>query len=295
MEVVVLLAGALVAGGLAVAVTGLVSAPPSPPGPPRRRSRLRRWSAVSPRGRVLLLVGVTIGAVVAVLTGWVLAVVVVPAALVGFPALVSAPPARREIARLEALEEWTRSLSGVLTTGVGLEQAVIATNRSTPEPIRPEVARLVARLRARWSTEDALRAWAEDIDDATGDVVAAALILGARRRGVGLAAVLEGLAASVSDDVRSRRAVEADRARPRSTARWVTLISAGALAVLALSGAYVAPYGSAVGQVILAVLLTGYAATLLWMRRMAATPPSPRFLGSHARAAVAGLAAGVGS
>jgi len=41
-----------------------------------------------------------------------------------------------------------------------LEQALIATLRSAPEPIRPEVARLVARLRARWSTEAALRALA---------------------------------------------------------------------------------------------------------------------------------------
>ena len=55
------------------------------------------------------------------------------------------------IARLEAMEEWTRSLAGVLTVGVGLEEALVATLRSTPGSIRPEVAQLVARLRARWS------------------------------------------------------------------------------------------------------------------------------------------------
>ena len=147
------------------------------------------------------------------------------------------------------MEEWTRSLSGVLTVGVGLEQALVATLRSTPAPIAPEVTRLVARLRARWVTEDALRAFADELDDATGDLIAANLILGARRRGAGLASVLEGLAESVAADVRARRQVEADRAKPRATARWVTLISAGVLVILAVSGTYVEPYQSPLGQV----------------------------------------------
>jgi len=104
------------------------------------------------------------------------------------------------------------------------------------------------------------------------------LILGARRRGAGLATVLEGLAESVSADVRARRQVEADRAKPRSTARWVTLISASVLVLLAVSGAYVEPYRSPLGQVILVGLLTAYVATLVWMRQMAIGRPLPRFL-----------------
>ena len=147
---------------------------------------------------------------------------IAPIAVIGLPILLVAPPAATQIARLEAMEEWTRSLSGVLTVGIGLEQALVATLRSTPAPIAAEVQRLVARLRARWDTEKALRAFADELDDATGDLIAANLILGARRRGAGLASVLEGLAESVAADVRARRQVEADRAKPRATARWVT-------------------------------------------------------------------------
>ena len=191
----------------------------------------------------------------AVLTGWMVAVLVVPAAAAGLPVLLSAPPAASKIDRLEAMEEWTRSLSGVLTAGVGLEQALIATLRSTPDPIRPEVTRLASRLRARWATEDALRAFADDLDDATGDVVAANLILGARRRGAGLASVLDALAESVAADVRARREIEADRAKPRATARWVTIITVSVLVFLALTGDYVAPFGTPLGQVLLALLL----------------------------------------
>ena len=75
----------------------------------------------------------------ALLTGWLVAVLLVPAAVAGLPVLLSAPPAASKIDRLEAMEEWTRSLSGVLTVGIGLEEALVATLRSAPDPIRPEV------------------------------------------------------------------------------------------------------------------------------------------------------------
>ena len=170
---------------------------------------------------------------------------------------------RRPPPRSRGSRRWRNGLArspGVLTVGIGLEQALVATLRSTPAPISRRGQRLVARLRARWDTETALRAFADELDDATGDLIAANLILGARRRGAGLASVLEGLAESVAADVRARRQVEADRAKPRSTARWVTLISASVLVVLALSGTYVEPYRSPIGQVILVVLLSAYVA-----------------------------------
>jgi Flp pilus assembly protein TadB len=235
---------------------------------------------------MLLLAGLGFGVLGWVVTGWVLALVIAPVAVIGLPMLLAAPPAATQINRLEAMEEWTRSLSGVLTVGIGLEQALVATLRSTPAPIRAEVERLVSRLRARWDTEAALRAFADELDDATGDLIAANLILAARRRGAGLASVLEGLAESAAADVRARRQVEADRAKPRSTARWVTLISASVLVVLALSGSYVEPYSSPIGQVILVVLLSAYVATLIWMRRMATGKPLPRFLDTRSAAAV---------
>ncbi len=181
-------AGALVVAGLLGLVAGLRPTPPRAPKPRTAPPLTARLAHVSRRTRVLLLAGLAAGVVVAAWTGWLLALVLVPAAdgRASGPAVAAAGQPRR-IDRLEAMEEWTRSLSGVLTAGVGLEQALLATLRSTPEPIRPEVTRLAARLRARWSTEDALRAFADDLDDATGDLIAANLILGAARRGAGLA------------------------------------------------------------------------------------------------------------
>lgn len=276
IAVVPTLAGALIVAGILGLVVGLKRVEVSTARPPG--TRFARLRAMSRRTRMLLLGGIAAGVVAFLVTGWALALVAVPIAAVGLPILLASPPAAARILRLEAMEEWTRALSGVLTAGLGLEQALVATLRSTPEAIEPEVTRLVARLRARWVTEDAIRAFADELDDATGDLVAANLILGARRRGTGLAAVLEGLAESVAADVRARRQVEADREKPRSTARWVTLISAGVLVILAVSGTYVEPYRSPIGQVILVVLLSAYLATLVWMRQMAIGRPLPRFL-----------------
>ncbi|WP_082573656.1 MULTISPECIES: type II secretion system F family protein [unclassified Nocardioides] len=273
------LAGGLVVAGVLLTVVGL--RPSTFPARQKSRTRSRHF-ALSARTRVLLLAGIGFGLLGWVITGWVLALLIAPVAVLGLPALLSAPPAATQIARLEAMEEWTRSLSGVLTIGIGLEQALVATLRSTPAPINSEVTRLVARLRARWDTQKALRAFANELDDSIGDLIAATLIRGASRRGAGLASVLEALATSVAAHVNARRQVEADRAKPRSTARWVTLISASVLIVLALSGTYVEPYRSPVGQLILVALLSAYVATLIWMRQMANGKPLPRFLNDSA-------------
>ena len=231
------------------------------------------------QARLVLAVGG--GLLAFAVTGLALMLLAIPVAVLGLPRLFGTPASAADVDRLEALEEWTRNLAGVLAVGVSLEQAIAATLRSTPEPIRPPVQTLVARLATRWPTDAALRAFADDLHDATGDLVAASLILSAQRRGAGLVAVLDGLAASVAEDVRARRQIEADRAKPRATARAVTLITLAVLTLLALNRTYIHPYTTPTGQALLAVLLSGYVATLLAMRRMTSSTPTPRFLTAH--------------
>ena len=281
--------GALIVIGLIGMVYALIPAPPKPPRPVRTVTPLGRaggwFTRLNPRTRMLVIGGAVAGLLVALLTGWVIAIVLVPAAIVGIPLLLTPPPAAASVEKLEALEEWTRSLSGKLTAGQSLRSALIKSLQSVPAPIEREVGLMVSRL---WNntatTEDVLRAFAEDLNDSTGDVVASQLILAASGRGqAGLAKALDALAETVAADVRARRQIAADQAKPRTTARTVTVITLGVLGMLALTGDYIKPYGSPLGQVILALLLSAYVATLLWMRRMAVAEPLPRFLDLHAR------------
>ena len=282
--------GALVVAGLIGMVYALRPAPPKPPRPARTGTGFGRLGGrinqISPRTRTLIVAGAVAGLLVALVTGWVIAIVRVPAAIIGIPLLLSPPPAAASIEKLEALEEWTRSLAGKLTAGQSLRSALIKSLRSVPAPIDDEVALMVSRLwNGTGTTEDVLRAFAEDLNDSTGDVVASQLILAASGRGqAGLAKALDALAETVASDVRARRQIEADQAKPRTTARTVTAITLGVLGLLAFTGDYIEPYGSPLGQVILAVLLSrlrGHAADDAADGDRQAAPAVPGPPGAH--------------
>lgn len=280
-------AGALVVGGVLLGVWAAVPRPVGPPSPRRTRPAPRWWRAVRPVQRVLAVAALAVGVIVALTTGWWVAILVLPAAVLGLPAVLMVSDDGRTIARVDAIAEWARSLAGVLTAGQALEGALEASLRSTPEAIRPEVSRLVTRLRSRWSTEQALRAFADDLDDATGDLVVGSLILASARRGDGVAKVLTGLSESVAEDVRVRREIVRKQAEPRGTARTVTIISMVALGVFSLTGSFLAPYGTPTGQLLLAFFLAAYVAALVALKRMSRPPRSPRFLAETSEGGVA--------
>jgi tight adherence protein B len=285
--VVAAIIGASLVGGVLLAVIGFVPVVDAGRPTPRYRSLPRPIASLlgsglpaKARRRRRLWLGLAVGAglLIWLVSGWALAVVVLPLLVLGVPALLTTPPSATDVERLTAIEQWTRGMSGVLTVGSGIEHGITASLGSTPEPIAPVVGTLVARLNARWPTDDALRAFADDLDDATGDLVAATLILGAQRRGPGLAAVLDDLAATVAEEVRIRRGIEADRAKPRTTARWVTVLTLGILGVLALDQDYIAPYRTPIGQLALLLFLSLYAGCLSWLRGMTRGAATPRFL-----------------
>ena len=268
------ISGVLITSGLLLAVVG-GRRTDSPPRERTKRARGTRAELVrSRRARVLAAGGV--GLAVWAVTGWPVAGAVVTVMILGLPVLLgTGKAAARSIDRIEAVEEWTRRVADVLVAGTGLEQALVASLATCPDPIRPEVTALCARLSARWTPEQALRAFADDVDDAAADLVAAALVLAARRRGPGLARVLTSVADSVAEEVVVRRKVEAERAKPRATARAVTLITLGMVGVGALNGEYLAPYATGLGQLVLAAIAGGFVGCLAWMRALTL---SARFL-----------------
>lgn len=272
--------------GGAVFVAGIiglvVGTPQKLPGTPIKHPQgpfTRRIAQMPRRTRIRALVALLVGVVVAVLTGFVLAVIVLPAAAIGLPFLLSPALGGSTPERLQALEEWTRGLSGRLTIGMGLDSALKRSLSTAPEAIRPEVTRLVNRLWSDWTVDRALRVFADEIDDEVGDFIALNLVLAATNSGgAGLADTLDGIAESVAATVRARRQVAADQQKPRTTASVVTIISIAVLAYMFLAGSYIQPYTTALGQVILLVLGSAYVGILLWMRSMSKPPKSMRLM-----------------
>lgn len=267
-----LTAGALVGLGLAMLVLKVHRR--TAPAPGRRtampsQARLRR-----------LLAGLAVGLVVLVVTRWVV-LAVVGGLLVAFwdRILGGAKEERRAIVRAEGLAAWIESLRDTVAGAVGMEQAIPATAANAAASIRPALNLLVDRLRVREPLPDALALFADDLDDASADLVVAALILNARLRGPGLRDVLSALAESARDELDVRRRVEGSR---RSTRRSVQIV-VGVITVVAaglvlLNRSYVAPYRTTVGQMVLAVVIALFALSILWLRRLSGVPEAKRFL-----------------
>ena len=241
-----------------------------------RRSPIK----ISRRNKILLVAGVLVGGLTWMVSGWFIALPLGPVIFVGLPVLLGKPAAEGEIARLNAMEEWVRNLSGVLAVGTGIEQAIIATHKAMPEALTTEISRLIQRLRTNTPIIDALRGFADDLDDATGDLIVGSLIQSAAIRGSGLTAVLDRLSRSVAEDVRNRRAVEAARKGSRTTARWVTIITIGFTVGLFLFTDYMTFYKTPAGQLIFLVQIAGFIACLLWMKKLIQPPKLSRFLGT---------------
>ncbi len=118
----------------------------------------------------------------------------------------------------------------------------------------------------------------------------AALLLRSGDSGPGLARALADLADSVREEVRQRRAIEADRAKHRTTIRWMVGIIVLVIFVGSFNSGYTAPYSTFLGQTVLGVLAAAFVAVIAWMRALASHPPLPRILEPDRRSRAGRLA-----
>lgn len=272
-------AGLCTAGSVLVlvgAVRGVGFGEQDDPPPSRFQTMLR--SPAWPGRRNRLLGAIAGAAAVLLLSGWPVAALAVGAAVYALPPMLSGRAPQRRIARLEALAQWSRRLAEMIGASRGLEQALADSARVAPAAIREPVALLAGRLNNHANTEQALRAFADQLDDPIADLIACALLLATRRRGPGTREALGLLADAVEHEVIVRRDVEAERAGLRTTL-IVIVASVGALSVLFASSQTLAgPYDTPLGQTVLAVVAGIYAAGLWWMRRLAVLSTGSRFL-----------------
>ena len=288
MEMLAIIAGMLITGGLLGIVHGMRQQ--TRVAGMRRQSPGQLWARITrrPVGRagrrrdLILLASMIMGSVVAMLTGWLILIVVVPALALGLPYLLILPK-QRDIVHLEALDRWVRSLAATLATGKSITDAIRISRRTAPTLIADEINMLVARLNNRWETRDALMRFADAIDSPDADGVVAALILASSRGANGASVTLQALADSIQAQLKGRRAVEVERSKPYVVVRHVTIISLSTLVlVFVASPTFFAPYRTPLGQALLSVLLISYVGSLLLMRRKAQQPARHRILiGQH--------------
>lgn len=250
---------------------------------PQEPSRIVVESTLVPRLKTLgtrLPFAVGAGLVVLVLTRW--PVMAVATGLLVFfgPALFGgAASEKRSIARLEGLAAWTESLRDTIAGAVGLEQAIPATAYAASPAIAPQLIALSDRLRVRTPLPAALQRFADDLDDASSDLIVAALMLNARLRGPGLRDVLTSLATSARDELEMRRRIVSSRASTRRSVQIVVGISVFFVLGLSLFNKdYVEPYSSAIGQLVLVVVVGLFAAGFMWMRSLSVFELPSRFL-----------------
>ncbi|MCA1983993.1 type II secretion system F family protein [Nocardioides nematodiphilus] len=271
----IIVAGAIIGGGLALLGYALI--PHEPSGVVKRPTRL--LEQIRTQGRLLPL-GILAGLGVLVVTRWVVTAIAVGLLVTFWSRLFGGTRREKDgVAKIEGLAAWTESLRDTVAGAVGLEQAIPATAYAAAPAIQSSLMTMADRLRVRVPLPDALERFAEDMDDASADLIIAALILNSKLRGPGLRDVLSSLARSARAELEMRQRINAGR---RSTQRSVQIIITVTLAfVLGLAvfnPTYLAPYRTAVGQLVMVLIIALFGAGIMWLRRLSRFEQPERFL-----------------
>ena len=277
MTLLIALLGVLVGLGLVLLLVALRGTPPRPP-------RVRHEGDVARSIKVehllvRLAIAVVVAVVVGVVTQWPVAALLLGCAGFLAPSLVGSRAAHlAKIDRVEAIAAWAEMLRDTMAGAGGLEQSIIACSGVAPLAIRKEVLGLAAGLE-REKLAPALRRFANELDDPTGDLVVAALILAADKSPKRLGNLLGMLAQSARAEVNMRLRVEASRARTRTSVKVVT-ISAVVFAVglVILNRPYLEPYDSLVGQLVMALVGICFGGAFYWLAKASQFEPEERFL-----------------
>ena len=266
------LLGSALAAGLLLIVVGVRGVPVGDA--PRRRLtpdvdrlNLRLALAVGAAVMVYAATGWPIGAVAGLAFGW------------SAPTLVGAKAARqREIDRIEGVARWAEQLRDTMKAAAGLHEAIGVTARVAPLAIRSAAEELAAGLQ-RERLPVLLKQFASRVANPAGDQVAVALLLASERHGARLVDVLDRVAVAARAEATLRLRIEAQRARAASQARLVSGVIASVVGIyVVLNRSYLAPFGTPLGQVVLAAVCGLWFLSFWALVRLASVEPGPRLL-----------------
>jgi tight adherence protein B len=185
---------------------------------------------------------------------------------------------RRQLARAEAVAAWAEMLRDLLVSNAGLHEAIGKSARVAPAAIRGEVKALYVRTQ-RGELGPALTRFAEEMEDGVADTVVTALLIADQRAVSDLGGMLAAVATSTRETVAMQLRIDAARARTYRTAQLIAGIVAFFVGALAVTNReYLEPFGTAAGQVVLA-LTAGVVGVAVWAMVVLSRPVrSPRLL-----------------
>ena len=112
------------------------------------------------------------------------------------------------------------------------------------------------------------------------DFVVAALVIAAEKEARDLGALLGHLADAARDEARMRTRVWVGRARSRSAVRIiVVVVVCMVMGLLAFNRAYLQPYDSAGGQLVLGAIIATFVGSFVTMERLGRIAMPQRFVG----------------
>ena len=251
--------------------------------PPARigRGLLRRvGGAMTP---VRLAAVITAAALTGVVTRWPVAMILAGLAAWALPAVLTGDRAhRRTQHQLEAIATWTENLRDTLAAAAGLEEAIIATAASAPPPIRPQVLGLAHAIEHGVRLPAALRAFATDLNHPTGDLVVASLLLAATRQARDVAEQLGALATAAREQAAARMRIQTEWATTATSVRVIIAITLTmAVGQVLFNRAFLAPYSTPAGQVVLAIVGLLFTAGFAWLSRMSRIGDDERVLAAE--------------
>jgi Flp pilus assembly protein TadB len=127
--------------------------------------------------------------------------------------------------------------------------------------------------------QDGLRRFAEEVDHPTADFVVAALVTATQHQARDLGVLLGHVAQCARDESRMRSRVWVGRARTRSAVRIITgVVSAFVGGLFIFNRAYLDPYTSIQGQLILSCILVMFATAIVLMHSMSHIQAPERFI-----------------
>lgn len=259
--VAVLLAGALFAVLRAMAPTQMAAAASS-----------STPSALAGIERSRVIAAALVAFVALLATGWLLLGAAAGLLTLLWGRLLHDDRADEERARVEGIAKWLEDLRDTLRgSAMGAEAALEQVAQRPPHAIDGPLHAFEHRRRQGFRTEDALADLADELAHPTSDAAIAAirLVVGGSSSAGRLHGTVDALAVAARDEVTARERIDRTRAVYQQSMQRLVVIGALLVGYLRVAGGdLLEPYGTATGQVVLALPLAMWAGCVMWLRSL---------------------------